>query len=229
MIRVIMPQLRIKARALTGMAIEKHLDAIARLRIDILHERPDCSSRDLQAEKRYLRKYLTSEDSIVVIILDSSTLIGAATGIPLIHESADVQRPFLLREWDIASIFYLEGSVLLKDYQSRGIGHHFFDLREKHVIHKKKYTRLCFFSHASSHSLFNPFWIKQGFRMYPEIYRMGCKTEGRSNDYAEKRRILWSKELSPFGKREQGESNQRNGKNRRSTPWNSSASLNPHL
>ena len=65
-----------------------------------------------------------------MLAFDDGRVVGASTGVPLAHEGAAFQAPFLTRGIDVDSVFYFGESVLLPEYRGRGIGHRFFDERE---------------------------------------------------------------------------------------------------
>jgi GNAT superfamily N-acetyltransferase len=199
-----MPGSYIKAHALTGSNIQAHLNTIAKLRVDVLREYPNLYAKDVQTEKRHLKKYIHIPEAVIVIISDCTTLVGAAGGLPLLHETKEIQKPFAQQGWDLSSIFYFEECMLLKSYRGRGIGHHFFDIREKHALSWKTYQKLCFFSvnrregHPGKPKDYLPldsFWLKQGFRNYPEIAHTVCWKDIGDPKPTEKSLTLWVKEL----------------------------------
>ncbi len=88
---------------------------------------------NLAYEEKYLATYLQCPDSIVLLALDGSRVVGASTGIPLVAETEEFQRPFLAANIDPASSFYCGESVLLPEYRGQGIYRQFFHGRENHA------------------------------------------------------------------------------------------------
>jgi GNAT superfamily N-acetyltransferase len=88
---------------------------------------------DMHYEREYLATYSRSPDSVFVLAMAGGTVVGASTGIPLAHETAEFQAPFRARGIDPGRVFYCGESVLLPEWRGRGIGHAFFDRRESHA------------------------------------------------------------------------------------------------
>lgn len=132
-----------KVAALTGGALEDALDDVARLRIAVFRDWPYLYDGDLAYEQRYLQSYRDSAGAIVVGAFDEDRLIGASTGTPLADHADDFAKAFAGTGLRLDDIFYGAESVLLPDYRGRGIGHRFFDLREKHA-RARGFTKFCF-------------------------------------------------------------------------------------
>lgn len=116
-----------------GIDLQRHLQELANLRIQIFCEWPYLYAGDADYEAEYLQVYLRSERSIAILVHDGDVLIGASTGLPLVEESAAFQTPYVHGKRDASSIFYFGESVLDLNYRGRGIGHAFFDAREQHA------------------------------------------------------------------------------------------------
>ena len=86
---------------------------------------------DAAYEEGYLQAYADSPGAIVVGAFDGARMVGAATGAPMEDHAPEFGEPFAAKGYDIAEIFYFEESVLLEGYRGRGIGHAFFDARER--------------------------------------------------------------------------------------------------
>lgn len=194
----------IKIRAFTGSSFKEFIPCIARLRLEIFREYPDLYESSLEEEKRHLREYAEHPESIAVLVFDGTTVVGASTGIPLICERKELHKVFQERNIDLASYFYFDTSLLLKQYRGRGIGHHFFDLRESHAGSFRKYKHACFFAtnRPETHpkrpteylSLHN-FWRKRGYVHHPDmLYHVWWQDVGEE-DVTEKPLSCWMKEL----------------------------------
>lgn len=121
----------------TGAEIERHIPALAELRISVFREFPYLYDGDAAYEARYLETYRQAHGSVVIIVLDSERVIGASTALPMAEETDEVKAPFLAHGYDPERIFYLGESVLLPAYRGRGLGVRFFEERERHA------QRLC--------------------------------------------------------------------------------------
>ncbi len=194
----------IHVRSFTGTGLKSYLHSVAKLRMEVFREYPYFEEPDLDQEIRFLKKLFSNKESIGVLIFDNTTLVGVSLGYPLPVEEPSLHRPFKERQLNIESYFFFGDSTLLKTYRGRGIGHHFFDAREIHVAHYKKFKHICF---CVPHDLeTNPqrpkdfiplhnFWRKRGYVQHPE---MKCshswKVIGEASP-TEKCMIYWVKDL----------------------------------
>ena len=80
---------------LTGNAILKVVDDLARLRVTVFREFPYLYEGSLEYEKRYLQGYAQGLDNVVVVARDGTEVVGASTGMPLLLEGDEVRRPFI--------------------------------------------------------------------------------------------------------------------------------------
>lgn len=120
-------------RVLSGAKIAPYLDDVARLRMRVFRAWPYLYDGDMDYERHYLASYGRSPDSVFVLAMAGGAVVGASTGIPLAHETAEFQAPFRDRGIDPGRVFYCGESVLLPEWRGRGIGHAFFDRRESHA------------------------------------------------------------------------------------------------
>lgn len=195
----------IHVRSFTGSGIKPYLHSIAKLRMEVFREYPYFEETDLDQETQYLRKLCSSKESIGVLIFDNNTLVGVSLGYPLTIEEPSLLLPFKECNLDIESYFFFGDSALLSNYRGRGIGHHFFDARETHVVHQKKFKHICFCvpdcpetdsrKPKDSISLLD-FWRKRGYIQHPE---MKCYLSWKAIDEehpTEKKMNFWFKELN---------------------------------
>ena len=116
-----------------GEAVRPHLQALARLRIAVFRDYPYLYDGDMAYEQRYLEAYARSRRSVFVLALDGDDVVGCSTGIPWVDEIPAIQQPFVERSLVLGEVFYFGESVLLPAYRGQGIGHRFFDARERHA------------------------------------------------------------------------------------------------
>lgn len=168
----------IKIRTFSGTAAKTYIPSIAKLRTEVFREYPFLCIQSLEYEKRYLKKFTQCKDAIVILVFDGSKIVGASTGLPLEEEGLEVQKPFLAQGCNPADYFCFGESVLLKEYRGRGLGHHFFELREAHAKNLKRFHHICFYtlSRPPNHPLRPPdymplenFWRKRGYIVHPEL------------------------------------------------------------
>lgn len=115
-----------------GSELAPWVPALAELRISVFREFPYLYDGTLDYEQRYLETYLQSADSIAVLAFDGERVVGASTGLPLIHETDEFRQPFVAVGENPARIFYCGESVLLREYRGRGLYKTFFAERERH-------------------------------------------------------------------------------------------------
>ena len=123
----------VQIRVLTGAALDAALDDVARLRMAVFRDWPYLYEGTLEYERRYLRNYQTSANSVLVGAFDGEALIGASTGAPMEDHAGEFSAAFAETGLALPDIFYCAESVLLPEYRGRGIGHAFFDAREAHA------------------------------------------------------------------------------------------------
>lgn len=131
-------------RVLSGAEIAPYLEDVARLRMRVFRAWPYLYDGDMDYEREYLATYSRSADSVFVLAMADGTVVGASTGIPLAHETAEFQAPFQARGIDPGRVFYCGESVLLREWRGRGIGHAFFDRRESHARALGRFDSIAF-------------------------------------------------------------------------------------
>jgi len=159
-----------------GPEIAAYLDDVARLRVAVFRDWPYLYEGDPVYERDYLSAYAASPDSLFVLAIDGDAVVGAATGLPLAHDTAAFHAPFMQRGIPVGDVFYCGESVLLPQYRGQGIGHAFFDLREAHArtLGRIRWTAFCAVDrHADdprrpqAHRGNEAFWGKRGYQRQP--------------------------------------------------------------
>ena len=113
--------------------LKSYLPDLAQLRIRVFRDFPYLYDGTVAYEEKYLETYTRCAESIVVLVLDGSKVVGATTGLPMSAETEEFQRPFVASGYDPAKIFYCAESILLTAYRGRGIYPKFFEEREGHA------------------------------------------------------------------------------------------------
>lgn len=78
-----------------GSELEPHLDALGALRIAVFREYPYLYDGSLEYEREYLRTYLKSAGSLVVLAFDDDRVVGATTCLPMLDEGPEFQEAFV--------------------------------------------------------------------------------------------------------------------------------------
>jgi GNAT superfamily N-acetyltransferase len=187
-----------------GPELASHLDALGRLRISVFREFPYLYDGTLEYERAYLRTYLNTPDSLVVLAIDSDAVVGATTCLPLRDEGPEFQEPFLKAGYDIGSICYFGESILLPQYRGRGVGKSFFALREAHArsLPGIRFATFCAVDRPEDHPLRPPghrpldsFWARQGYTKHPELQTTFVWKEIGESSESPKSLTFWLKAL----------------------------------
>ncbi len=161
---------------LTGEGVTKALPALAQLRLDVFRAWPYLYDGTLASEQDYIQQFSQASDAVIVAAFDGDTIIGAATGAPLLEHTKAFAPLFSAHGYDPAHTFYCGESVLLPAYRGQGIGHRFFDEREAHAQRLQgptgRYTTSAFCGVIRSpddprcppnYRPLDPFWRKRGY------------------------------------------------------------------
>jgi len=168
---------RIDTRA--GEEVRPYLEALARLRIAVFRDYPYLYDGDMAYEQRYLDAYARSRGSVFVLAFDQDEVVGCSTGIPLADEVPAIVQPFAERGMTPGEVFYFGESVLLPSYRGQGIGHRFFDERERHArsLGGCRWTAFCAVERADEdarrpqdYRSNDAFWIKRGYRRQDDMF-----------------------------------------------------------
>lgn len=192
----------------TGADVRPHLDAVAALRIEVFREYPYLYDGDRAYERRYLRTYSEAPDSLFVLALDGDDVVGAATGVPLIHEEATFQQPWIARGVDPATVFYFGESVLRRRYRGRGLGHRFFDEREAfaRALDGMRCTAFCAVERPPDHPRrpadyrpLDAFWRRRGYEKQPQLRTAYTWQDLDEDAPSPKPMVFWCRQLPPDG------------------------------
>ncbi len=163
----------------TGPEVEPYIGDLAALRVSVFREFPYLYDGTEEYERKYLRRYLESPEFVMVLALDGERVVGASTAQPMMHEVDEFKRPFEQNGYDLAEIFYLGESVLLPEYRGHGVGHRFFDEREKFALGLRPFKHATFcavdrpMDHPRRPAGYHPhdvFWNKRGYVRHPELH-----------------------------------------------------------
>lgn len=194
----------IKIRSFLGENFKEFIPCIARLRLESYRDYPYLYHADLEKEKKQLKKYSENTDTIAILVFEGGTVVGASIGVSLIHTEKELQRPFLEKYLDPNTFYYFDVSFLLKKYRGRGLGHHFFDLRESHAKTIQGIKKTCFYSvERADHPSLVPsdylpkhhFWRNRGYTHHPDICHQATWQDIGHQDSKEKMLTCWIKEI----------------------------------
>lgn len=188
-----------------GKALERYVPDLARLRIRVFRDFPYLYDGTPEYEERYLRTYLGAPESVIVVVFHGDRVVGASTALPLEHETAEIQRPFLEHGHDPKRYFYLGESVLLPEYRGRGLGVRFFEEREDHVRRLGRFDWSCFCAverpadhprRPADHVPLDQFWTKRGYMKRPELRTTLSWKDLDETEESPKPMVFWLKRLT---------------------------------
>lgn len=195
----------IRVQSFSGAEAIPYLGDIARLRMSVFREYPYLYDGSDAYEREYLETYTQSPGSVVVIAFDGEKIIGASTGLPMKHETPNVQTPWLQNGYDIERIFYFGESVLEKSYRGRGIGLAFFEHRIAWAKTHGDFDLLTFCAvirpdehpaKPTGYQALNAFWEKRGFASTPLTCTMDWKEVNQPTQSTHELQFWWKK--APF-------------------------------
>ncbi|MFW8636732.1 GNAT family N-acetyltransferase [Cribrihabitans pelagius] len=193
----------LRVEVLTGRALDKALEHVARLRIEVFRAWPYLYDGDLAYEQAYLQSYRDSDRAIVVGAFDGERLVGASTGAPLGDHAEDFAAAFGASGIALEDVFYCAESVLLAEYRGQGLGHAFFDAREAHARrHGFARCAFCSVQRPGGHPLrpegyvpLDGFWRKRGYApLEGVVARFSWKDVDRETE-TEKPLQFWIRDL----------------------------------
>lgn len=125
----------LKIVRLDGQELTAAIDDLAGLRIEVFREYPYLYDGSHAYEQKYLQTYCNSPQALILFVKDTqeNKIVGASTGLPLVHETEEFKAPFVEKGYDPAEIFYCGESVLQQEYRGRGVYRQFFLQREEYA------------------------------------------------------------------------------------------------
>ncbi len=194
----------IKIRTLIGAGIKTYIPSIVKVRDEVLKEYPYMRVGHAEEDTQYFKRLSQSKDSIAVLIFDGPKIIGVTTGMPLDEQISPLQKPFLEKELKPSEYYYFGVCSLLKPYRGRGIAHHFFDLREEHAKHLKRFNKICLSAVArpknhqkkpKDYISLDSFWKKRGYVERKDLIGYHAWREVDEKISTPKPLIFWVKEI----------------------------------
>lgn len=123
----------ITEQLLTGSAIADVLDELATLRLGIFREYPYLYQGRREDEVNYLATYAETPDACVILAYEGNTVIGAATGMPLVHEEARMLDAFAGTGLPLDEVYYVGELLFRPAYRQGGLGRKLLAHLESHL------------------------------------------------------------------------------------------------
>lgn len=127
---------------LTGTVIADVLDDLATLRLEIFQEYPYLYEGRRDEELNYLGTYAKIPDAGVILAYDGSTVIGAATGMPLIHQDAQMRDAFAGTTLPLNKVYYVGELLFRPAFRNGGLGQNLLAQLESHIRSLGSYRTL---------------------------------------------------------------------------------------
>lgn len=196
--------MKLRLETLHGADIERHIDALAALRIAVFRDWPYLYEGTRDYETRYLQTYLQCPRSLAILVWDGDQCVGASTVQPLSDAPLDMQQPFLDAGMDLSRIDYFGESVLLRKYRGQGLGVKFFELREAHA--RALGLSTCAFCavqrndddprRPSDYVPNDAFWLKRAYRKQSNLHTTLSWPDIGETTSSEKPMTFWTRELT---------------------------------
>ena len=132
----------ITERLLTGKAVAEHLEGLASLRLDIFEEYPYLYRGRREDELTYLAGYAEKPGACVILAEDEGAVVGAATGMPLIHENQDLRAPFAAASYPLDVVYYVGELLFRPAYRNRGLGQRLLAQLGNHIRSLGSYSQV---------------------------------------------------------------------------------------
>ncbi len=191
-------------KTVSGPSIKPYIAELARLRIKIFRSFPYLYDGDMAYEKKYLATYLRSDESVMVIVIYDKQVVGASSAMPLDLAADEFKKPFIQAGIDPGQVFHLGESVLEEAYRGYGLGHVFFDERERyaHEIGRFSMAAFCAVQRSDNHprkpSDYIPldvFWTGRGYTPRPDLMTHFSWKDLDEDQESEKPMMFWVKNL----------------------------------
>jgi GNAT superfamily N-acetyltransferase len=158
----------------------------------------------VEEDTHYFRTLSQSKDSVAVLVFDGPKIIGVTTGVPLDEQLPSLQKPFLDKDFKPSDFYYFGVCTLLKPYRGRGIAHHFFDLREEHAKHLKRFNKICLSNvvrpknhqkKPKDYVSLDSFWKKRGYVERKDLMGQLAWRDVEEKAPSPKSLVFWVKEI----------------------------------
>lgn len=186
-----------------GWQAELYIQELARLRIEVFRDFPYLYDGSLAYEEAYLKTLIDAPDNLIVMAFDGSTVVGAATALPLHSETFNISQPIAESGYDINTVYYLGESIIRHPYRGKGINTRFFQTAEQRAQKLAAYDFLAFCSverqrehpaYPGNYETPTHYWQKLGFQQTDIICNITWKDLYEDNASPKNLRF-WIKEV----------------------------------
>lgn len=188
-----------------GWQAEQYIEELARLRIEVFRDFPYLYDGNMDYEMNYLKTLIDAPDNFIVMAFDGAEVVGAATGLPLMHQTFNISAPIAEGGYDVGKIYYLGESIIRTAYRGNGINTKFFEAAEHRAKSLSEYEFLAFCNvqRSSDHPAYpddyaepRDYWSRLGFQPTDIICHITWKDLHEANSSAKPLRF-WIKSIDP--------------------------------
>lgn len=154
-------KMKITEQLLSGTAIADALDDLATLRLAIFPEYPYLYQGRREDELMYLATYAEAPDACAILAYDGLTVIGAVTGMPLVHEDAQMLDAFTGTTFPLDEVYYIGELLFRPAYRNCGLGQKLLGRMENHIRSLGSYSKItcATVERPDDHQLLQPDYI----------------------------------------------------------------------
>lgn len=134
--------MQITEKLLAGTAVVDVLEILATLRLEIFPEYPYLYQGERKEELKYLSTYAEAPDACVILAYDGAAVIGAATGMPLVHEDIRMLDAFAGTKLPLEGIYYVGELLFRPAYRRCGLGQRSLARLENFICSLDRYRML---------------------------------------------------------------------------------------
>lgn len=156
-----------------GWQAELYIKELARLRIEVFSGFPYLYDGNMEYEENYLKTLIEAPDNLIVMAFDGSEVIGAATALPLSHQTFNISQPIAEGGYNIDTIYYVGESIIREPYRGQGINTKFFHAAEHRAksLSEFDFLAFCNVERSSDHPAYptdysepRDYWSRLGFQ-----------------------------------------------------------------
>ncbi len=187
----------------TGTAIAGTLNSLATLWLEIFREYPYLYDGHQEVELNYLKTYAEAPDICVILVHDAGAIVGAATGMPFIHEGEQMLAAIAGSQFSMENIYYVGELLFYPAYRNKGLGLQLLGQLEQQIRSLGRYRQLvcATVERPDDHPLkpegyvpITRFLARTSFDLMPGVTTSfsWCETDGVRRDHPMR---FWVKEL----------------------------------
>lgn len=188
-----------------GWQAEQYIEELARLRIEVFREFPYLYDGDMAYEMAYLKTLIDAPDNFIVMAFNGSEVVGAASGLPLAHQTTNISTPVAESGYAVDKVYYLGESIIRQPFRNNGINTKFFEAAEHRAksLGEFEFLAFCNVERPSDHpaspgnyTVPKEYWLRLGFQPTDIICNITWK-DLQETTASPKNLRFWIKSIDP--------------------------------